>query len=472
MSAREADVVVVGGGLAGLAAANRAAELGARVVLLEKGAGDYPCNSRIATGVLNLAHTDPMSDPPVLRRSIADDTEGYADPALADALAATAGRALQWLRAERVQVIKIPMKGRWVLAPPMSAKPGHPWKGRGADLALDTLLANLQARGATVLFGVRARRLVLRDKKCVGLEAQSAAGVLPIHARHVVLADGGFQGNPSLVRRFISPRPECLVQRSAGTGGGDALLMAEEAGAQLTDASRFYGHLLVQDTLTNDRLWPYPTIDSLASGAIVVDRGGRRFIDEGLGGIPMANAIARREDPLGATAIFDQAIWDGAGREEFIAPNPHLEALGGTLVRADSIAALADRLGLPEGALSETVRSYNAAVEHQALASLVPERSPGRAFGELRSSPKRLRVLPVRTAPFYAIRLCAGISYTMGGIAIDAGARVLGTDGLAIPGLYAAGSCTGGLEGGPIAGYVGGLLKALVLGLRAAETTG
>ena len=72
-----------------------------------------------------------------------------------------------------------------------------------------------------------------------------------IEAANVLLADGGFQGNPDLVRRFISPRPEALTQRNAGSGAGDALLMAEEAGARLTDATSFYGHLLSRDSLTN-----------------------------------------------------------------------------------------------------------------------------------------------------------------------------------------------------------------------------
>ena len=95
-----ADLAVVGAGIAGLTAANRAAELGCRVVVLEKGEDErYFCNSRIATGVLNVAHTDPHSDPHVLRQAIDLDTEGYAAPALADALAGIAGQSMQWLRA-------------------------------------------------------------------------------------------------------------------------------------------------------------------------------------------------------------------------------------------------------------------------------------------------------------------------------------------------------------------------------------
>src|ERR687887_1512894 len=101
----EADLVVVGGGVAGLTAANRAAALGCRVTVLEQGEDErYFCNSRIATGVLNVAHTDPHSDPAVLRKAIEADTEGYAAPALADALAATAARSMQWLRSEGARI--------------------------------------------------------------------------------------------------------------------------------------------------------------------------------------------------------------------------------------------------------------------------------------------------------------------------------------------------------------------------------
>jgi fumarate reductase flavoprotein subunit len=91
-------------------------------------------------------------------------------------------------------------------------------------------------------------------------------------------------------------------------------------------------------------------------------------------------------------------------------------------------------------------------------------------FGESRAAGPRLSVAPVATPPYYAIPLAAGITYTMGGIEIDARARVIGLDGTPMPGLYAAGSCTGGIEGGPLGGYVGGYLKAVGLGLIAGET--
>ena len=470
-----ADLVVVGAGVAGLTAANRAAELGCRVVVLEKSEdARYLCNSRIATGVLNVAHTDPHSDPRVLRQAIELDTEGYAAPALADVLAEVAGRSMQWLRAQGARIIKVPIHGksRWMLAPPRTLTAGLDWQGRGPDVLLQALGANLKQRGGALMLGTRGRHLRIKGDRCVGLVAQQGGRSLEVDAPNVLLADGGFQANRDLLRRFISPRPEALAQRNAGSGEGDALIMAEEAGARLTDAASFYGHLLARDSLTNPALWPYPTMDTLAGGSIMVDRSGRRFIDEGLGGIAHSNALARSADPLGATAIFDQAIWDTTGRAELVPPNPQLVSAGGALIYAHDLATLAAKIGVPADALEKTVAAYNSAVTAGEGERLDPPRTAGRMFGESRGAGKRVSVAPVAQPPYYAIPLAAGISYTMGGIEIDARARVVGRNGAPIAGLHAAGSCTGGVEGGPLGGYIGGYLKAVGLALIAAESIG
>jgi fumarate reductase flavoprotein subunit len=469
----ETDLVVVGGGVAGLTAANRAAELGCRVLVLEKGIdAHYPCNSRIATGVLNVAHTDPHSEPAVLRQAIDFDTEGHAAPALADLLASNAGRAVQWLRSQGARLLKVPIHGtgRWMLAPPRTLSAGLDWKGRGPDVLLGTLAANLEKRGGTLMLGTRVRALRVEAGRCTGVTALEGDRGFDVAAGSTLLADGGFQANPELVERFIARRPDRLTQRNAGSGHGDALVMAEAAGARLTEAASFYGHLLARDSLANPGLWPYPTMDTLVGGAIMVDRSGRRFLDEGLGGIVLSNALARLPDPLAVTAVFDQAIWDSAGRAELVAPNPHLEGAGGTVLRAPDLAALAAAIEVPPEALQDTVEGYNRAVLAGAGATLTPPRSSGRMFGESRGSSKRVNLMPIAKPPFYAIHLVAGISYTMGGIEIDAKARVIARHGNPFPGLFAAGACTGGIEGGPLGGYVGGFLKAATLGLVAAET--
>src|SRR5260221_13787250 len=114
-----------------------------------------------------------------------------------------------------------------------------------------------------------------------------------------------------------------------------------------------------RDARENDGLWPYPQIDAVATAAIVVDRGGNRLLDEGLGGISITNDMARLDDPLCATVICDSTIWESAGRTAQIPPNPQLELGGGTLHRADTIDALARAARLDPEALCDTVTAYN-----------------------------------------------------------------------------------------------------------------
>ena len=220
----------------------------------------------------------------------------------------------------------------------------------------------------------------------------------------------------------------------------------------------FYGHLHSRDAMSTVRLWPRPHADEIAAAGIVIDADGRRFADEGLGGIYLSNVVARLPDPLGATIVFDQAIWDGPpGRGHAQPPNPLLLEAGGTLHRADTIAELAGLIGLAPQRLEELVRAYNAAVDAGTLHMLSPPRRSDRH-----------RAWPIRTAPFYAMPICAAITNTMGGIVVDGNGAVLDQSDTPMPGLFAAGSTIGGLDGGPNAGYVGGLIKATIA-LRAAE---
>jgi fumarate reductase flavoprotein subunit len=467
------DVAIVGGGLAGLVAANRAAEFGLRVAVLEQGADThYACNSRIATGSLNLAHSNPLLPSKELLSAIDADTEGHADPILAAAIVAVAGRGLNWLKEQGAELIRreVQDKQTWMLAPPRSFSPGLDWQGRGADVLLDRLAANLKRRGGEILLSARALALVVEAGSVCGVVAEIGGAIREIRASAVILADGGFQCNADLLRRYVTPCPAALVQRSAGTGRGDGIRMAAAIGAKLVDMDRFYGHLLSRAAMTNPDLWPYPTLDSLTGGSMVIDRSGRRIFDEGLGGITLSNRIAALEDPLSMAIVFDEEIWTTAGRDELVPANPHLREAGGTMHVAPTLDALAKLIDVPAAALAATVRQYNEAIRAGRLDGLEPPRSPGRRFGVLRSSPERILPRPVEHAPFYAAPLAVGISCTMGGIAIDTAGRALRENGGPIAGLYAAGSTIGGLEGGPIAGYIGGLAKAYCTALIAAES--
>ncbi|HEY1342256.1 MAG TPA: FAD-dependent oxidoreductase [Bryobacteraceae bacterium] len=455
------DLVAIGGGFAGLCAAVRGAELGLRTAVLEAGSDEsYPCSSRWAGGIFHVSYHDVKLSPDELLAAVNRQTGGETDQELATAIAGDAGRTVDWLSRQGAAFTQAsPISWhRFTLAPPRLPVAGQDWEGRGPDRLLGELRRRLQERQGRLVLGTRAASLRMARGRVVGLAAHKNGEVLDISAGAVVIADGGFPGNAELFRRYIGPRPDRVLMRHAGTAIDDGLRMAAEAGAALIGLDRFYGHLLSRDAMENRDLWPYPQIDAVATAGIVVDQRGSRILDEGLGGIAITNDLARLDDPLCATVICDAPIWQTAGKAAQIPPNPQLLAGGGTLHRADTIEMLAELAGLPPAELAATVAVYNDAVRFNRLVTLLPERS------SLRGEPRR-----IETPPFFAIPICAGITNTMGGIAIDGHGRVKRPDGSAIAGLYAAGGATGGLEGGGALGYVGGLIKACVFGLRVAE---
>jgi fumarate reductase flavoprotein subunit len=456
------EVAVVGAGLAGLVTALRLAERGVRVVALEKGSEErYPCNARISGGGFHICflHVEKKSEAELVE-TMRQVTSGFAQPELAEVVAKDTRAAVRWLKEKGVQFER-GGDDSWrenTLAPALVAKPGLQ-PGRGGAVLIETLGKALTAAGGTLLRGARATSVRMDGTRCVGVEVMRDGKPMSVDVRAVVLCDGGFQSNDALLREFVCAAPEKLKQRNAKAGNGEALTMARAVGARLVGMDKFYGHVLAREAMQDDALWPYPMVDHLCSAGMIVDGTGRRVVDEGLGGVSMVNQIASLPDPLATIAVYDEAIWTGpAGRGHIVPANPCLIEGGAKIVTAGGLAALAGELGLPAGALEKTVAEYNAAVAAGQTQRLAPPRTS-----------TTYKPSPIAQPPFYALRLCAGITFTMGGIAVDAAGRVLNERNAPIAGLYAAGSSTGGLDGGPNAGYVGGLAKAAATGWRTAE---
>ena len=431
-------------------------------MVIEAGEDDgYLCSSRWVGGIFHVSYHDVKLSPNELVSAIEQQTGGEADPELAAAIAADCGRTVDWLKSQGAEFVHAsPIAWhRFTLGPPRAAIADQDWQDRGPDRMLRQLCRRLELRQGRMLLGTRAVRLQIERGRCVVIQVLRGAERFTIEAGATVIADGGFPGNSELFRKYIGPRPDRVPMRNAGTAIGDGLQMAVAAGAALTSLDRFYGHLLSRDAMDNPGLRPYPQIDAVAAAAIAVDPGGKRMLDEGLGGISITNDLARLDDPLCATVVCDAPIWQTAGKAAQIPPNPQLVTAGGTLHQADTLAELAGLADLSGTGLIETVAGYNSAVRAGRLAALDPARSTGSG------APRA-----IETPPLFAIPICAGITNTMGGIAIDGHGRVRRPDGTTIDGLYAAGGATGGLEGGGASiGYVGGLIKACVFGLRVAE---
>ena len=469
METNTTDVVVIGGGLAGLVTANRAAQLGLKATVLEQGSAEkYLCNTRYTGGTFHLCLREITLDPDFLHKLILETTDGFVKDDLARLLAHGGAKIIQWLQAEGIKFMRASASEyhKWVLAPPGRSRPGLDWEGRGGDVLLRTLEANLVKRGGVLVRGAKAQSLIVDRNdggRCVGVMTQVNGTQREWRGRAVVIADGGFQCNPALMEKYVTKQPARLKQRNGGTAFGDGLRMAQALGAAVTGTNRFYGHVLSKDALTNDNLWPYPYLDALVTAGIVVNRDGKRYTDEGRGGVAVANAVATLDDPLSSTCVFDHAIWEGAGKNGLIAANPHLAREGATIFEASDLDALAAKAGLNAAMLKQTVAGYNAAL---AASGEAGEFTP--ADGVTRHS-KKYKAMTIAKPPFYAVPMVSGITYTMGGIVINTHAQALREDGSTIDGLYAVGAATGGLEGGPVIGYVGGLAKGGITGLAAAE---
>lgn len=458
----ECDVAIIGGGLGGLTAALRVAEGGKTVIVFEKSPEDrYVNNTRVCAGVFHLALTDITADEDLLVDKITMITGGMAEPEQTRAVSRDSRRAVKYLQSKGVRFMRGSPEPHhnYVLTPPALIRVGLQWEGRAGDVLLRTLDAELTKLGGTVQRGHAVTAITTEGGAVTGLEGTAADGAFTVQAANVIIADGGFPADEEMLRKYITPAPDKVLQRNTRKGAGDGIRMAQAIGGALSERmDGFYGHVMHRNAMTNDQLWPYPWFDDICTNAIIVRADGKRFCDEGYGGPHIANRIAALDDPLSTWVIFDQPIWEEGGKARSFPANPHMETNGGPIERADTLAELAQKIGMSAENLMVTVDAYNAAVEAQTTEQLDPPRA---TF--------RYKPWKIAKAPFYAGPACAGITYTMGGLRIDGLSRVLNTQGAVIPGLYAVGTATGGMEGGDRTGYVGGLAKTAATALRAAE---
>ncbi len=444
-----ADVLVLGGGMAGLCAALAAAERGARVLVLEKGAR-FGGSMFLSNGIVWTYTSEALA-----RERVPD-----ADPALQALLVTNLRPGLDWLQ------------DRGVVLEPERKYLGCGW-GRAASGPQMTaaLVGQIRERAGTLLSSTHLVRLALDDAGVTGALAIGGDGPLHVRARAVILATGGFQGNAELLARYVSPHAAAMYLRANPWSTGDGLLAALDAGAATTPwLDTFYGHALTAPPARLDAFRFQEMSHKYGPLAVALNLHGRRFADESAGtGEEWLNSQIAQQPQATAAYVFDAAVaereYEGGALARVVLQRAR--DAGGPVAQADTLEALAEQLhawGLPPDEVLRSLREFNAAI--------------AAGCGDRLSPPRRGNPHAVARPPFRAALVRSAITFTCGGLRTDLDMRVLRRAGSvsmlplvtapaedlqvsAIADLYAAGCDVGGFSTNA---YMGGLAQALVTG--------
>ena len=466
-STMEADVVIVGAGGAGMTAAITAANEGKSVVIVESQAM-VGGNSVRATGGMNAAKTvyqdeNTFEQAAGVEKTLASAAEKYADNETITALAATV--AEQWAAYQAnptgyfdsVELMELDtmIGGKGINDPALvetlcegtadaidwldengitlhnvssfggaSVKRIHRPVGDDGKVVsvgsymIPRLQQACEKAGVQILLSTTAEEILTDGGKAVGIKATGAAGeTVTINAKAVILASGGFGANLDMVVEY---KPELKGFMTTNAPGilGQGIAMAQAIGA---------------DTVDMDQIQIHPTVqyDSAAliteglrgDGAILVNAEGKRFIDE-VGTRDVVSAAEVAQTGGYSWLVVDQKMVDASSVIQGYIKK-------GYTVEGKTYEELAEAMGVDSAAFAETMANWNQCVADKTDAE----------FGRTSFAN------PLDTAPYYAIKVTAGVHHTMGGLKIDTNTEVLDADGNAIPGLFAAGEITGGVHG-------------------------
>ncbi|HJX13379.1 MAG TPA: FAD-dependent tricarballylate dehydrogenase TcuA [Dehalococcoidales bacterium] len=459
----DCDVVVVGGGNAGLVATIECDNLGADVLLLEKAPKEKRGgNSRFTGGVWRVAFDDgnkeilPLLDAsalpvPVDSLDIApypkDEfyahamrvSQGLSEKKWTESLVDKSLPTLQWLVKQGVRFTVpayslVKRNGRNYLPPRTTAVEAV---NLGEGL-VEMEYGILESRRANILYETAAERLIVNSGgEVCGLIARTNEGMIQVNARSVILACGGFEGNPEMRRRYLGEGWDLAKLRGTRYNTGDGLRMALEIGAAP------FGHWggCHASVVSEDS----PQVEAEAVGCIrysylyciMVNVNGERFINEGEDIVSYTYAKTGREiakQPQGlAFQIFDAKV------TEYFMP----EYQGAIHVESSTLEELAEDAGIDVKGFVKTVKDFNAAIEDDDRPFL-PGICDGRRTVGL-DPDKTNWARKIDTPPFQAFAVVRGLTFAYGGIKIDDKTRVMDTREKPIAGLYAVGEMPGGL---------------------------
>ena len=414
------DVVVIGSGGAGFAAAITAHDLGAKVVVFEK----MPIiggNTQIASGGMNAAGTRYQAAAGVKDgwKLLYDDTmkggHNRGIPELVEVFAKNSADSLDWLVSLGADLSTVGRAGGASVDRSHGPKDGGPV---GPQI-MNALRNAIAKRKIDVRTRTDVTHMLMNVNGAVsGVLVKDYLGhTYEMVAKSVILASGGFSANLKMVTKY---HPEYAGFATTNQPGatGEGIGLAEELGAQLRDMDEIQIHptlaagtnILVTEAMRG-------------AGAIMVNREGKRFINE-LSTRDVASAAILKQTGKSAFLIFDEGL-----RKQMALIEGYFHL--GFVKEGQSPEELAKAAGIDAAALAETITSYN---KYQAAKS-----DPDFKRADMPRS--------IEPPKFYSIEVQPGIHYTMGGVLLNTKAEAVGRNGVPIPALFTAGEVTGGVHG-------------------------
>lgn len=414
------DVVVIGSGGAGLAAAIQAHDEGARVVIIEK-MPTIGGNTIKASVGMNAAETRFQA-----MKGIKDSKELFYqetlkggqhknNPALLREFVDLAPEAIDWLADHGIELNDITITGG------MSIDRTHRPADRSAvgGYLISGLVKNINKRNIEVLLDTSVAEILTENGAVTGVKVvDEYYDSRILYAKSVIVATGGFSANREMVVKY---RPELdgfvTTNHKGATGSGIAML--QKLGADTVDMGEIQIHPTVEQTTS------YLISESIrGGGAILVSQAGKRFFNEmETRDKVSAQIIALPEKS--AWVVFDEQVRaNNKAADEYIAK--------GFVISAPTVGELAVKLNMEHTTLEETLARYNQFVVDQ----------KDEDFGRTTA----LRH-PLNQGPFYAIRIAPGVHHTMGGVTINTDTAVLDSNKQVIRGAWAAGEVVGGIHG-------------------------
>lgn len=454
----EFDIVIVGGGGAGLSAACAASELGASVLVLEKrpflGGSSLITDAMFAVGGTKLQKSKNIKDSPELyAKDLYEVGKHFNQKGLPEALAQAALKQYEWMESVlNVHPFTLEHQGG------QSVARSHQFK---APEVIEAMTKFSLKHGVKILTGISASRLYWdeKEKRICGVKAiDGKKEVRSIHAkRGVIITSGGFARNPEVLQRFAPYLRD--VQVLSGTGSlGEGMLMAQAYGADVRDTAFIVAIFGAKKGMTD--------ISELSfiefNGGIVVNKEGKRFVDESKTYMEISEQAVKQPEGKAYT-VFDSDIV-----REAVKDTPALSRMWLTIPEGkipdyvysgNTVAEAAKKAGLDGVELEKTIEKYNKDVANGVDSE----------FGRQHLEGKTGKLVKIQKAPFFVFPTSSVIFGTYCGLLIKPNAQVVDVFGDIIPGLYAAGEVTGGVHG---AGYMSGsgYAKALSFGRVAGQT--